>query len=106
MLSLDPTIVNNGNCSGYGAVNLAFHLGVNRIILVGFDMRVVDSQHNYHNEHRRKMKDDIYQREYIPNFDSIREPLEKEGVVIFNATPESALKCFPMVSLKDTESWN
>ena len=105
MLSLDPTIVNNGNCSGYGALNLAFHLGVHRIILVGFDMRIVDSQHNYHTDHKRKMKDDIYQREYIPNFETIKEPMQKEGVTIFNATPESALKCFPFIDLKETDKF-
>lgn len=105
MLSIIPTIVNNGNNSGYCAVNLAFHLGVTRIILVGFDMRVVDSKHNFHDEHQRKMLDNIYQKEYIPNFDSIKEPLQKRGVTIFNTCLDSDLKCFPFVSLKETEGW-
>ena len=105
MISLDPCIVNNGNNSGHCAVNLAYHFGVSKIILVGFDMRIVESKHNYHNKHHRKMKDSIYQDEYIPNLESMKEPLEKQGVQILNATPESALKCFKTVDLKETVNY-
>ena len=102
MLSTAPNMVNNGNNSGYAAINLAFLLGASKIILVGFDMKVVDAQHNYHNEHTRKMKDNIYDKEYIPNFGSLVDPLAKAGIEILNATPDSALKCFPFVKLEDT----
>lgn len=105
MLATAPNMVNNGNNSGYAAINMAFHLGAHRIILVGFDMRVVDSEHNFHKDHTRKMKDSIYVDEYIPNFESLKEPLDKQGVAVFNATPESALKCFPFITIKDTEKW-
>ena len=105
MLSTIPTMVHNGNNSGYAAVNIAFHLGVSRIILVGFDMRVVDSKHNYHDQHKRKMLDNIYDKEYIPNFGTIKEPLEKQGVSVYNTCLDSGLKCFPFVSLEETESW-
>ena len=106
MLSLDSRILHNGNNSGYAAMNLAFLLGVTTIILVGFDMRVVDSQHNFHQQHTRKMKDDIYTRTYIPHFGTIKEPLEKNGCRVFNATPQSNLKCFPFIDLKETAKFS
>lgn len=102
MLSTSPNMVNNGNNSGYAAINLAYLFGVKIIILVGFDMRIVDSQHNYHNDHTRKMKDDIYVREYIPNFETLKEPLWKNGVTVFNTCLDSGLKCFPFIKLEDT----
>jgi len=105
MLGTIPTMIHNGNNSGYSAVNIAFHLGVSRIILVGFDMRVVGSKHNFHDQHTRKMLDNIYDKEYIPNFETIKQPLEKKGVSVYNTCLDSGLKCFPFVSLEETASW-
>ena len=97
-------VINNGSNSGYCGINLAVHFGVKRIILVGFDMALRDKKHNYHNEHQRVMKDNTYREQFLPAFESLPDPLRKKGVEVLNATPESALKTFPFVSLKETES--
>ncbi len=97
-------VINHGNNSGYCGINLAVHFGAKRIILVGFDMALRDKKHNYHDEHERMMKDNVYREEFLPCFDSLPDGLKERGVEVLNATPESALKTFPFVSLRDTES--
>ena len=94
--STSNRVVNHGGNSGFCAINLAGLLGAGRIILVGFDMRVVNGQHNYHTEHYRRINNDIYETEYIKPFSTL------SGISILNATPNSAIKCFEFVSLEDT----
>lgn len=94
--STSSMVVNHGGNSGFCAVNLADLLGAGRIILVGFDMKVVNGQHNYHTEHYREISNDIYETEYIKPFSTLR------GIEILNATPNSAIKCFEFIKLEDT----
>ena len=100
MLSHQRNIINHGNNSGYCAVHLAYLLGAAKIILVGFDMKLVDNEQNFHNDHQRKMRDNIYEAEYIPVFDTIRQPLQKKGVTLLNMTENSGLKNIPFISLE------
>ena len=103
-LSEDPTTVNLGNNSGFQAINLAFHLGAGRIVLLGFDMRWHGSGPSivthWHGGHPRSQVATVFTR-MIPAFDTIRKPLERHGVEVVNATPDSALKTWPMVQLAD-----
>ncbi len=98
-LSAVPTVVNHGVNSGHCAINLAVLLGATRIILVGFDMRVVDSNHNFHQNHEKRMKETLYAEEFIPSFDSLVDPLHILGIEIFNTTLDSAMNCFPKQEL-------
>jgi len=100
--SIDNRKVNHGGNSGFCAINLANLLGAGRIILVGFDMRVVNGQHNYHSGHTREIADDIYENEYVKPFSTLIKPAEEKGIEILNATPNSALKCFEFIEIGDT----
>lgn len=95
-LSRNPGSITNGNNSGMGAVNLAFLLGAKTIVLIGFDMRLVNNEHNFHKDHFRPspVPIDIYETSFLPNFSTMAEELKKEEVEVWNATPESALKAF------------
>ena len=93
------TTVNHGGNSGFCAINLAGLLGAGRIILVGFDMRVVNGQHNYHTEHYRIINDDIYESEYIKPFTTVAIK-DKNNPNILNSTVDSALTCFKFIDLK------
>jgi hypothetical protein len=83
--------------SGATAINLAIRDGFDTIILLGFDMRVVDGKHNYHNHYKKIPRDDTYTR-FKLHFEFIAKETDK---TILNATPNSALTCFPKVDLKD-----
>lgn len=88
-----------GYNSGFQGVNLAILWGATEIVLVGFDMRGVQ-------EHFFKNRPSALQRKkgdcvrFVPYFEQAAKHLP-EGVRILNATPGSALKCFPMVRLED-----
>lgn len=93
----DPRFITRGTCAGFGAISLAAKLGANKIILLGFDMRKVDGEHNYHNEHKRTVNDEIYKNNFIKPFQSLLEPIQEQGIEIINATPGSELPFFPIV---------
>lgn len=100
-LELDPTGLRHGSNSGYQAINLAVNFGVSKVILLGYDMRIVKGRTHWHNEARQSDFESVMQRSMLPLFPSLIEPLDKLGVRVINATKESALTCFPMMSLEE-----
>jgi len=83
-----------GPDSGSNAINLAFLFGTRRIVLFGFDMR----PGNWHDRHRRVTPPQRYGEKFIPALERMAIALKREGVEVINATPGSALTCFPIVS--------
>lgn len=98
-LELDPSGLRHGNNSGYQAINLAVHLGARRIVLLGYDMRVGARSH-WHDEERPDDFASVLACTMLPCFDSLVDPLRAAGVEVINATPDSALRCFPTASLE------
>ena len=109
----------SGRHGGQQAINLAFHLGARRQVLMGFDMRanpapvagVTDDCH-FHAGHRRATAIEDYgwhskvpggpQRPgFIQVMRPVAEALAARGVEVLNATPGSALDCFPIVDPGD-----
>lgn len=88
--------LNSGAC----AINLAVHFGVKKIVLLGFDMRLIDDKHNWHEEHHNRPNRDPYQR-FLRPFPNIANDLETLGVECVNACPGSALEVFPIVEVED-----
>jgi hypothetical protein len=95
----------HGNNSGYQAINVAYHFGVKRIVLLGFDMKLDGEKSHWHEghpdgisvEHRRKVLLEIL----LPPFATLVLTLEKAGIEIINCTPRSAITCFPMRSIEE-----
>jgi hypothetical protein len=98
-LETDPTMIRHGSNSGYAVINVAYHLGVKRIVLLGYDMRVVDGRTHWHNENRPSGYDGVLSQSHLPPYPSLVEPLQSAHVEVLNATPDSALDCFPRVEL-------
>lgn len=80
-----------GTHGGAMALNLAALTGAETIILHGFDMR----PGNYHTDHKTPSQDHLYQDSFIPSLEGMAPHLARMGVKVGNATPGSALKCFP-----------
>lgn len=97
--SLDPSTV-GGNQTGLGAINIAYHLGVARILLLGFDM-TSKRGHNWHELHARHATEDRYTLLFIPEMERAAQILQQRGVEVINCTPHSALQCFPTQSLEE-----
>lgn len=98
--SADPAKVHYGNNSGYQAVNLAILFGADPIILVGFDMRAIDGKRHFFGNHEAPLRDGHSFTTWVNNFERAAKMLSG-GPRIINATPGSALKCFPMVGLDE-----
>jgi len=80
-----------GTSGGAMALNLAYLLGAATIFLHGFDMRPTG---NYHEDHQIPTHTHLYESEFIPSLERMAARLAGKCTVI-NATPDSALKCFP-----------
>lgn len=105
---LDPSRIHYGDNSGFQAGNLAAHwLGWRgRIVLVGFDMRAPDGRRHFFGDHpgplhRAKSQDELkrYFGAFIRKFEAAARLLPA-GLEIVNATPGSALTCFPFLPLQ------
>ncbi len=105
-ISQDPSTVAWNFNSGAAAISLAAHLGVRRIILLGFDMKLDDKHVSHwfgtHADIRRggKVPTPPFAR-HLKGFPNIAEDATKRGIEILNASPDSAITVFPKVQVKD-----
>ena len=104
-LETEPDGLRHGSNSGYQAINLAFHMGARRIVLVGFDMRIVAETAHWNTDHVMQQNEAGFaltlRQVMLPKFETLRTPLEAAGVEVFNATPNSALTVWPYVPLRE-----
>lgn len=102
-LSLDPGAIVSGKSSGYQAINLAVLLGAKRIVLLGYDMksRADGQHHHYPNAEARKGDCAPNYPQFLERMATLPPALAAAGVEVVNATPGSALTCFPMQPLAE-----
>ena len=87
------------NNSGASAINVAYHLGAERVLLIGFDMRTVNGKSHFHNRYPSTTRDP-YAR-HLQCFPQIARDAEALGLEIINCTIGSAIKEFPIVNIGD-----
>ncbi|AXQ69198.1 alpha-2;3-sialyltransferase [Caulobacter phage CcrBL9] len=101
-LCTDPQGV-YGRDSGMMAMNLAFNLGVSRIVLIGYDMRFTAGEGHWHEDHPIEAKESYYTDEFAPEYPPVVAQIEAAGVEVLRITP-SALDFIPQVTLEDALS--
>jgi hypothetical protein len=102
-LVLDPVgTVGAGGNSGYQALNLAIQFGSRRIILIGFDMTDRNGVHWYGRNFWPMANNpmDSNFRRWIAAFEKAAPILRDIGAEVINASPHSALSCFPKQSIE------
>jgi len=91
----------NGN-SGTQAVNLAYLWGYERIILLGFDLKLgPNGEKHHHADHPAPMIQGQTFGEWLKKWVKVAADLKAAKIDVQNATPGSALKLFPMVDWKE-----
>lgn len=108
-LTTKPDHISWNTNSGTAAINLAMHLGARRIILLGFDMDMVDGNKHWHNEYKnnhkpprnRSPKQDVVFGRHLSNFPFVAKDAQRLGLEIINASLNSKIPQFPKVSLKE-----
>jgi len=84
-----------GGSSGFQAVNLAINFGASRIVLVGFDYRHIGAKSHFFGDHEglRQATDEHYR--------DLARAFGPAPVPIVNATPGSAIGCYPAMVLSE-----
>jgi hypothetical protein len=106
-ISSDPTKVSwNGN-SGAAAISIAANAGAKRIFLLGFDMKLGESQdQHWHDLYGRgkiegKRVNKLPFGKHLIGFPQIAKDAKKRGIEIINVNPDSAIKDFRKVSMTE-----
>lgn len=98
-IELDSRGLRGGKNGGYQAINLAVHLGVKRILLLGYDMSF---EHGVHWFDRKPVLSGRFLIDRLPAyFDTMVEPLKILGVEVINCTPRTVLRSFPIRALRE-----
>ena len=92
-----PGVIHQGGNGGYQAINLAYHSGAAKIILLGFDMHGT----HWHGKYDNGLPNASRQLfgTWIANFDQLAVDLAKEGVLVKNCTRDTRLTCFEKADL-------
>lgn len=99
---LDGRAIHYGDNSGFAAINLCLALGAKTVILVGFDMRTVDGTTHFFGSHPPELREHGNYERFIPHFERAAKLIRpRDGIEVLNATPGSALTCFPAIDLKE-----
>jgi hypothetical protein len=93
--SRNPAVIHYGSNSGFQAINLALLKGATRVILVGFDM---GGRGHFFGDHPEPLHNRDNYAAFLPEF---RTAARSCAVPIVNATPGSALDCWPIVRLEE-----
>jgi hypothetical protein len=100
-IDLDAHCVKAGNNSGYGALNVAFHLGAKKIYLLGYDMWSDAGKTHWHDGYITSHNHGIYDRAMIGDFSKAQAHYKKVGINLYNANPKSRLESIKKCSIKE-----
>ena len=93
-------MIREGGNSGYQAINLAFHFGAARIVLLGFDMQRTGGQMHWFGNHPGKLHVPSPYKDWVLRFNQLAADLRDAGVEVLNCSRETALECFERVPLE------
>lgn len=98
-LCTQPGKIHTGMNSGYAAINLAYHLGAKRILLLGYDMSMDGNRRHWFDDRPENMNMDTNYADLVKCFKTI-DPA-KYDLEILNCTRRTALNHFPKHSLEE-----
>lgn len=115
-LSTDPTILHHGHSSGYQLLGMAYRNGFDRIILLGYDMKyapdydgkaqaIGSGPRHFFGEYEPALQHwpSVMVRSgvHVELLELYRSVAEQGLVEVINATPGSALDCFPSMDITE-----
>lgn len=100
-LCTEPHTINHGLNSGYQAINLAYHTGAKRIILLGYDMQHTGGKSHWHGDHPKSLSNAQGIHNWRHRFIALAGDLKRMGVQVYNCSTDTALKCFERADVRD-----
>jgi hypothetical protein len=105
-LAADPGTVTIKFTTMTAAINLAAHLGSDRIVLTGADGKVAtDGRCHHHAPHPWKYLPGCWSKQK-QDLASLVDPLRKLEIDVVNASPGSALDLWPVMTLQEAIAWS
>lgn len=94
--------IHQGLNSGYQAMNLAYHFGPKKQVLIGFDMgpSAVGRTH-WFGDHPPELNVPSPYTEFIKRFGPLAADLKEAGVDVVNCSLKTALTCFRTAQLRE-----
>jgi len=100
-LETDPSGIRHHHNSGGAAINLAYHYGAARILLLGYDMGYRKGQpSHFFGEHKGLGRTTNYQK-FIDSIATMVQPLKAAGVAVINCTRGGRMTGFPRMDLAE-----
>lgn len=99
-MSRDPAVINEGGNSGYQAMNIAYHAGARRLVLLGFDMQRTAGRSHWFGDHPGRMNVPSPYEQWVAAFRPLAADLAAAGVEVINASRATALDCFTRAELE------
>lgn len=99
-LCTSPGRIHYGQSSGYQAINLAYHWGARRMLLLGFDCGAIQGKRHWFGDHPKGLQQDSPYADWQKNYAALAADLHKEGVTVINCAPKSHLTCFPKSTIE------
>jgi hypothetical protein len=99
--SNDPNKIHYGSNSGFQITNIAFLLGIKYMVLVGFNMMVVNDRKHFFGDHPKGLTQNGSYQSFASQFNHIKPPPD---VKVINATSPTKLSCFTKMRLDDAIS--
>jgi hypothetical protein len=97
-LSINPDLIHFGSNSGYQQLNIAFLMGCNKFILLGYNMQHTQGKSHFFGDHQGGMNNNSPYKSFLQKYGTIQEPIKK---LIVNCTTESALQTFRKSTLEE-----
>lgn len=85
--------------SGSGMINLAFHRGARRILVLGCDCKKINGRAHHHGDHPLPLHNALSMTHWEGQFNRLAEALKHKAQII-NCSPDTALKCWPRMSVE------
>jgi len=105
-ITTNPKMVSWNKNSGAAAISLAAHTGVKRIFLLGFDMKLSETnKQHWHSEYKNpqeplNLRKLPFQR-HLTGFPSIYKDAKNLNIQIYNVNSDSAITQFSCINLKE-----
>lgn len=99
-LGRKPGVIYFGQNGGYQAINLAWHWGARRFVLLGFDCRAERGKTHWFGDHPKNLNMSQPYAAWIRNFNALAADLKQEGCTVINCSLGSALTCWPKISVE------
>lgn len=93
----EGVITRNGRNSGDHAIQLARHLGYNRLLLIGYDAQDTGGRSHCHGDHPKECNGKRNHQRWIEGFRALARTAD---IDIVNCTIETAIDCFPRMDLE------